>query len=368
MRILMVNDMAIESGWGAESHVARLVDGLRAQGDTVEVFAGEVEHQGAARALDVWDPFARRTLRARAHAFGPDVIHYHNVLRELSVSVLGVSDHLPSVLTVHEHRLLGVPDSPPRGPRGLLKIPLAWFHRRVVRRRVDVVLGVSKEMTNELRAAGFPAAAHMPQFAADPPRDLERVPVARAHDVVIASRLTPEKGVRELTEAYMAVADRHPESRLVVAGEGPEEAVVLAAQRRLGPDRVRVLGRLSLDAVQSLFAAARVVVVPSVYREGSPTTPIEAALVGRPVIVTDEPGLREFVDESGGGIVVARGSVPELATALDQVLGDGAFAERLGDAGRAYAVENRTVSAVLPVVRSFYERAVEQRRSSAPQS
>jgi glycosyltransferase involved in cell wall biosynthesis len=365
MRILMVNDMSIESGWGAESHVARLAEALRAGGDTVDVFAGEVEHHGAARALDVWDPFARRALRTRAATFQPDVVHYHNVLRELSVSVLGAPAGVPSVMTVHEHRLLGVPDSPPRGPRGFSKIPLAYFHRRVVRRHIDLVLGVSKHMTAELSAAGFPAVAHLPQFAASPPADVELVSVAQTSDVAVASRLTPEKGIRELTEAYLEVADRHPQSRLVVAGEGPDEAAVLAAQRHLGPERVRILGRVSLDAVQSLFAGSRVVVVPSVYREGAPTTPIEAALVGRPVIVTDEPGLREFVDESGGGIVVARRSVPELAAALDHVLADGAFAQRLGDAGRAYALEHRTIGAVVPTMRSLYEQAIEQHRPSA---
>src|SRR5579872_621042 len=103
MRVLMVNDVAIESGWGAEAHLARLANGLRAAGDTVEVFAGERVHTGATRALDVWDPIARRELAERARRFQPDVIHHHNVLRELSVSVLGVPAGTPTVMTVHEH-------------------------------------------------------------------------------------------------------------------------------------------------------------------------------------------------------------------------------------------------------------------------
>src|SRR3954469_4017845 len=107
MRVLMVNDVAIESGWGAEAHLARLASGLRAVGDTVEVFAGERVHAGASKALDLWDPWARRQVADRARRFGADVIHHHNVLRELSVSVLGVPSGTPTVMTVHEHRLLG---------------------------------------------------------------------------------------------------------------------------------------------------------------------------------------------------------------------------------------------------------------------
>lgn len=359
----MVNDIAIDAGWGAEAHVARLVQGLREAGDSVEVFAGEVNHSGPAKLLDLWDPFARRTLRARAEAFRPDVVHFHNILRELSVSVLGAPADIPTVMTVHEHRLLGIPDNPTRSPRGLLKIPLTRFHRWVVRRRVDLVLGVSSYMASRLEAAGFPAVAHLPQFASAPHPGLQSRPVREATDVAIASRLAPEKGIRVLIDAWAEVADRHPGACLVVAGEGPEEEAVRTAQRRYGAERVRFLGRLDHAGVQTLFAQSRVVVVPSIYAEGAPTTPIEAALVGRPLIVSDEPGLREFVDESGGGLVVARRSVSELAAALDRLLADDDLAQRLADAGCAYARQHRTVRAVVPTLRSLYERAIESRRA-----
>lgn len=358
MRVLMVNDLPIESGWGAEAHVGRLAAALETAGDDVDVFAGEIAHHGVGKALDLWDPLARRALRERAERFRPDVVHHHNVIRELSVSVLGVPAGVPTVMTVHEHRLLGIPDRPQRGIRELVTIPLSGLQRQVIRRRVDVVIGVSRHMTAKLKAAGFPRVAHLPQFAARPPASVEERPVGDATDVVVASRLSREKGIPVLAEAFAQIADRHEGTRLVVAGDGPEAQTLSGLQRRLGADRVRLLGKVAQSEVQSLFARARVVVVPSIYTEGAPTTPIEAALVGRPVIVSTEPGLREFVDESGGGEVVAAGSVAALADSLDRLLSDPALAVRLADSGRRYAEQQRTTTAIVPTIRAIYERAI----------
>jgi glycosyltransferase involved in cell wall biosynthesis len=177
----------------------------------------------------------------------------------------------------------------------------------------------------------------------------------------MAGNLKADKGVRELCDAFVQVAARHPDARLLVAGEGPEEQTIRATQAQLGADRVQLLGKLDREDVQALFARARVVAAPAVVTlrpEGAGTTPIEAALAGRPVIVSDDPGHREFVDQSGGGVVVRAGSVADLAAALDALLSDGDHAEHLGDKGRRYAEERRTTTGIVPAVHAVYERAI----------
>jgi len=116
LRILFVNDRSPVGGSGAEIHLARLADALRAAGHEVRLFAGNVVHSGVGRVLDVWDPGARRRLRALVESFRPDVVHYHNVTRELSGSVLGVAGSAARVLTIHDPRILGVPDGPAGAP------------------------------------------------------------------------------------------------------------------------------------------------------------------------------------------------------------------------------------------------------------
>jgi len=110
VRVLLVNDLAPSAGGGTETYVGRLAEALAAAGDDVELLAGAVAHRGAGRVLDVYDPWARRLVARTARAFGADVVHHHNVIRELSVAVLGAPRELPCVLTVHDHRLVGAAD------------------------------------------------------------------------------------------------------------------------------------------------------------------------------------------------------------------------------------------------------------------
>jgi glycosyltransferase involved in cell wall biosynthesis len=73
--------------------------------------------------------------------------------------------------------------------------------------------------------------------------------------------------------------------------------------------------------------------------------------------VSDDPALRELIDDAGAGIVVPPGAPADLADALDRLLGDAALAERLGEAGRRVALERHTTEVVVPNMRVIYERA-----------
>src|SRR5437764_62132 len=103
VRVLLVNDLPAGQGGGAEVHLQLLLDGLRSTGDEARVFSRPTR----SRLLDVWDRSARATLAREVVAFRPDVLHFHNVVRELSVAVLGAAPGIPRVVTVHDGRLLG---------------------------------------------------------------------------------------------------------------------------------------------------------------------------------------------------------------------------------------------------------------------
>ena len=364
MRILFVNDLPLGAGWGAEIYAARLLDGLRSAGDEVALFAGEVEHRGIGRLLDVWDPFARRALTRVAARFKPDVVHHHNVLRELSASVLGVPAGTANVLTVHDFRLFGVPDDAARGLRSTVGRLKGALDTRVARRRIHVATAVSEQLAHRLRAAGFPDVEHVPVFAPNPTE--EPAPVGTATDVIFVGRLSRDKGAHVAVDAFGRVADRHPSARLLIAGDGSESAALAALAAPLG-DRVKMLGRLDQEAVRALMAGARMLVAPAIPRlrpEGAGITVIEAALLGRPVVVSDDRALREFVDRSDGGLVVPPESAEELATAMDRLLADDELAGRLGEAGRRYAVAHHTTDAVVPRIRAIYARAIDRAGSA----
>jgi glycosyltransferase involved in cell wall biosynthesis len=354
VRILLVNDLPPGPGSGVEVHLRRLVDALTAAGDEVEVVTAAGTRTGLSRALDVWDPAARRRVRATAERFRPDVVHHHNVLRELSMSVLGATPDVPVVLTVHDHRLLGGGDAGSPGPRAMAARAVAVIARRVVRRRADLVVALDDETARLLATQGFRHVARLELFADDPGEP--RASAGSCTDVVFVGRLSPDKGAALLGAAFDQVADRHPQARLVLAGEGPER-VALAALAARRPGRIELLGQVSAELAHDAMAAARVVVVPSVPElraETGPQTILEAALRARPVITSAGVPLAALVRASDGGAVVPPGQVGPLADALDALLADGDRASDAGGRARTYTLAHHTPAAVVPQLRARY--------------
>jgi glycosyltransferase involved in cell wall biosynthesis len=360
VRVLLVNDLAPDAGWGTETHLRRLAAGLEGQGDDVELFAGEITHAGLGKLRDLWDPIARRRLSERARRFRPDVVHHLNVVRELSTSVLGVPKGVPAVMTVLDQRIVGAGDYDRRSVRGLadalVKRPL---DTAVARRRLDASLAVSAPLAAKLRAAGFRGVEHVPVYSLEPLGALQ--PVTANRDIGYVGRLTPDKGIGVLAEAFEALAARFPDARLLAAGEGPEAGRLDRLAGRLGTGRVQLLGRLDERGVSALLARIRVLAVPSlpgVRPEGSPLAAVEAALHGRPLVTSDDEGLVEIIRVLGAGRAVAAGDAAALAAALEQVLRDDALATQWGETARTAAATSFAPARVTERVREIHDRVV----------
>jgi glycosyltransferase involved in cell wall biosynthesis len=108
--------------------------------------------------------------------------------------------------------------------------------------------------------------------------------------------------------------------------------------------------------VSRMLDALDVLCLPSLY-EGMPLTVIEAAAMARPVVATAVDGTPEVVREGETGRLVPPADAPALARALLELLRDPDAARRMGQAGRALALErfdlDRQVEATARVYRSL---------------
>lgn len=352
-RILHVNDLALDEGGGAEIHIQRLVDAQRAAGDDPHLLAGAVRHTGLRRALDLWDRQAEGLVEDTIATLRPDVVHLHNVIRELSPSVLRAVRAVPAVLTVHDLRSLGAGEHHLPDPRAaadrLVTGPLV---RRLAARHVDMLIAVSETVARRVRAAGLARVVAVPVPVPPPTAPLS--PPSECVDVVAAAKLAPDKGFDVLIDAFARIADAHPQARLVLAGDGPERD---ALERRAAPLAPRVVfpGRLRAEEMSTAMARARVVVVPSlpsIRPEGASLTAAEAARHGRPVVTSDDPAAAE-VGRSVGGTVVPAGDVAALASVLDHLLAHPGEADVLGTRAMGLAERYDAVK-VAEAVRSVY--------------
>jgi glycosyltransferase involved in cell wall biosynthesis len=361
VRVLLVHDEPIEGGYGAEAYVRRLATGLRDAGDIVEVLAGERRHRGIAKAFDLWDPTARRLVASRARTFAPDVVHHHNISRELSASVLGVSG-VPEVMTVHDRRLFGAREHPLASPRRAVEAAGATAVLRAARRSLTATIGVSDAVTRLARDAGLPDVSTVGVPAAEPVGVL--VPAAQCHDLLVAARLVPDKGVDIVIDAFARLGDEVGSARLLIAGSGPYEGALRSRARPLG-SRVEFLGWLDETELSGLLGRVRALVVASIpgrRPEGSSLSAVEAATHRRMVIGSDDPAVAEVVTALGAGPVVPAGNVGVLAAALRDVLANDDSVAAYADAATAGA-QSHSVGAVTVATREVYQRALAARRA-----
>src|SRR5690606_20923110 len=109
-------------------------------------------------------------------------------------------------------------------------------------------------------------------------------------------RLSPEKGIGDLLEAWGVVGPRLP---LKIVGDGPLRAEVVAAAESNAS--IEWLGPRSREDVLRLMGRARVVVVPSRCYETFGLVVIEAFAKGTPVIVSAGGALAELVEHGRTG-------------------------------------------------------------------
>ncbi|WP_313927402.1 glycosyltransferase [Pseudoxanthomonas sp.] len=140
---------------------------------------------------------------------------------------------------------------------------------------------------------------------------------ADARLITYVGRFVEAKGMRELLQAFQALAAQDPRVRLALVGDGVmrEELAGLVQATGLG-GRVTMTGGLEPAQVAEWIGASDVLTLPS-WSEGYPNVVVEGIACGRPVVATAVGGTGEIIT-AGNGILVP----PRDAAALERGLAD----------------------------------------------
>ncbi len=133
----------------------------------------------------------------------------------------------------------------------------------------------------------------------------------------------------------MILAQR-PAARLVVIGAG-SGADPFARLQPEEMDSVERCGRVSDGEIPSYYRSASLLVSPAMGMESFGIILVEAMASGTPVVVSDIPGYRDVLGESGAGVLVPPGDPAALAEAVVSVLASPQELEKMGKAARARA-------------------------------
>jgi len=161
----------------------------------------------------------------------------------------------------------------------------------------------------------------------------------RAPMIGYVGRLTRDKGVPELIQAFDALLETEPAARLLLVGWFDESEDAIGPELRSSIERHPQIIRAGFVADPSpCYRVLDVLVLPT-HREGFPNVVLEAAASGVPVITTLATGSREAVLHGITGLLVPPGDSKSLLEAMLQLLANPERRRQMGSAARKWVVE-----------------------------
>ena len=174
---------------------------------------------------------------------------------------------------------------------------------------------------------------------------------------VHVSNFRPVKRVPWLVRAF-AAASRGTDARLMLVGDGPDQAECRRVARELGvEERATFLG--ARDSLPELLAPADVFVLAS-REESFGLSALEAMACGTPVVSTAVGGVSEVVEDGVSGYLAPANDLDAFADRLASLLRDRDRAAEMGRAARRRAAENFERRSVVRRYERIYGRLVER--------
>ena len=178
--------------------------------------------------------------------------------------------------------------------------------------------------------------------------------------LLYVGRVSKEKNLHLLVEAYRHLLERTPSVNLTIVGEGPYQEEMMQATADLP---CIFTGRLEGEDLAKAYASSDIFVFPST-TDTFGNVVLEAQASGLPVIVTDQGGPVENIIRETTGLVVNADSVYSLTEAMHRLVMDSGKRKQMGLAARRY-MENRSFEAAFDKTWEMFGSVNEQKQAVA---
>lgn len=174
--------------------------------------------------------------------------------------------------------------------------------------------------------------------------------------ITFIGRLTPDKGLEELVQAFLALRDEGRQCVLLLVGPRELEWEGLSAATRAAiASNPAIISTGYSAEPERYLAASDIFCLPS-YREGFGNVVIEAAAMAVVTVGTDIVGLRDAIVDGQTGVLVPPKHPVALAQALAELVEDDDRRNTLGQQARARAVAEFDAQRINAAVILEYQR------------
>lgn len=368
MKVLLVNKFHYRKG-GSETYYFTLAEALKSCGHEVVFFAMQDEKNlpcdqepyfvsnasvngGIKSKLNMllhmtYSKEAYRKMKNLLQAEQPDLVILNLVHKQLTLSVIdAIKDHdpkLPVFWTMHD--LIAVcPSYSMRDGSGRIcekclggdyshcvknrcikgSLPMSilsayeaeYIRRRKWYDRVDLFITPSEFYRNKLLEGKFTKRPIVTMRNPLPVSTVFEMSEGNGNYILYFGRLSPEKGVRSLVEAAKKCG-----CHLVILGTGPQEEELKSLAE--GYANIEFKGYQTGEALRNFVKDSKCVVMPSECYENAPYSAVEAMALGKPLIVSENGGLPELVEDGVNGYIYDK-SVEDLVRCIEKMQNLGA--------------------------------------------
>ena len=196
----------------------------------------------------------------------------------------------------------------------------------------------------------------------------EQLGIPRGVPVIgFSGRLTRDKGLPELCEAFDQILCAEPSTCLLLVGwfDVAEDALDPGLRERiLRHPNIYCTGFVADTA--PYYRAMDLFILPT-WREGFPNAVLEAAATGLPVVTTESTGARDSVLPEITGLLIPPGHPDAIYEAVMKLIRDPERRGRMGQAARAWILEHYVESHVVGMTVDYYKSLLDARLVAALQ-
>ena len=221
-------------------------------------------------------------------------------------------------------------------------------------------LGVAPGHKLRLLGSGSSHGVDIERFSPGPDEMRQTLGIAQRAPVIgFVGRLTRDKGIPELIDAFDEISHAVPSARLLLVGWFDRSDDVLSeALRKKILAHPGIVFSGYVEDTAPYYKAMDVMVLPT-WREGFPNVVLEAAATGIPVVTTVSTGSRDAVLPEVTGLLVPAGYPHAIAEALLRLMANSQERIRMGRAARAWVTERFVDGRVLGLTVGFYRKLLE---------
>lgn len=157
--------------------------------------------------------------------------------------------------------------------------------------------------------------------------------------ILFLSRIVKTKGIVETLDAYAELKEKYPEINLLIAGDGPDYALVEDYIKKNNLRDVKLVGDVRGVRKRECYEVSDLYLFPS-YFEGMPNSVLEAMGMGLPVIVSDVGGVSDFFESGKMGILIKGHSKNEICDAFDLIYNEKKKLKLISEYNREFAANN----------------------------